>query len=353
MARRDDRASRIRSPGRASRSIAATLACVLAGCGGGGGGSGKPIDGAVDGAVDVDAAGLTWWQPSNEDNANKNWDIQLSAPIDTSAPRVMYDLDLWSLVPSATMLRYDDGSMVSVPAGALAGTIAALHARTPSTIVICHVETGILDLSLPDAPKFPGYHADASKIPDQSPPEPGSVIGWHVGTSQKRWLDIRAASRAVLLPILFRRFDLAAQIGCDGVEPDRNLAVEFEAQTGWAPIDPHDSYSWFAELAKQGHARKLSTGMKNGHTLAGQVDSEADTFDWMMVERCGEDQLCDTTRPFINLHKAVFAIDYDHNIIGDPQDSLFTCDQQALAMIADGLVKDVGLSSAVRTQCIP
>lgn len=304
----------------------------------------------VDGALDVDAAGPSWWQPKA--GAARNWDIQLNAPIDTSAPRVMYDLDLWALVPEATTIRYDDGSTVSVPQGALAGTIAALHARTPSTVVICHVETGILDLNLPDAPKFPGYHADAAQIPDQSAPEPGSVIGWHVGTSQKRWLDIRAASRAALAPILFRRFDLAMQIGCDGVEPDRNLAAEFAAQTGW-PISATDSYSWFAELAKQGHARTLSTGMKNGYLLPDQVDMEAAAFDWLMVERCGEGGTCDLTRPFTSLDKPVFAIEYTTDIEGNAQPQLLVCDPQLNAGITEGLVKDVALTKDVRAPCAP
>jgi hypothetical protein len=80
---------------------------------------------------------------------------------------------------------------------------------------------------------------------------------------------------------------------------------------------------------------------------------EADKFDWLMVDRCGEDQLCDDTRPFINLNKAVFAIDYDHDASGAVQPSAPICMLQGLAMIADGIIKDAGLTSKVRTQCVP
>jgi hypothetical protein len=316
-------------------------------------------------AVDADP-GPQWWQP--QVGQAKNWDIQLAAPIDVSAPRVMYDLDLWSLVPVATTIDYGDGKPVMVSAGSLAGTIAQLHARTPSTIVICHLETGILDLTLPDAPKFPGYHASSAMIPDQTPPEAGSVIGWHVGTSTKRWLDISAANRAKWIEIMFKRFDLARQIGCDGVEPDRNQATEFPGFTGFA-IPPEDSFSWYAEIAKRGHDRKLSTGMKNSYTQT--TDTEAAEFDWQMVERCGEEGNCDATRPFINLQKAVFAIDYDHAAsCPDPpsppcpplpsQASSKVCAQQTKEMIADGIIKDsgpnfndLGLTSKVRMQCVP
>jgi len=302
-------------------------------------------------ATDADP-GPQWWQPKVGEA--KNWDIQLNAPIDVSAPRVMYDLDLWALVPSPATLDYGDGDPVIVPAGKLAGTIAQLHARTPSTIVICHVDTGILDLTLPDARKFPGYNANPTMIPDQTAPAAGSVIGWHVGLSMRRWLDIREASRTRLVPIIFKRFDLAKQIGCDGVEPDFNLAAEFSSFTGFAPT-AFDSYSWYAEIAKQGHDRMLSTGMKNGHSLLGQPDMEADKFDWLMVERCAEDSSlnCDNARPFINLQKAVLAIDYDHDFDNMPQSPDLMCGREKQAMIADGIVKDAELTSKVRTQCVP
>jgi hypothetical protein len=304
--------------------------------------------------VDAPDPGPQWWQPKVGEA--KNWDIQLNAPIDVSAPRAMYDLDLWALVPSPTTLDYGDGKApVTVPAGKLAGTIAQLHARTPSTIVICHVDTGILDLTLPDAPKFPGYNADPAMIPDQTAPAAGSVIGWHVGLSMRRWLDIREASRAKLVPIIFKRFDLARQIGCDGVDPDFNQAAAFSSFTGFSPT-AFDSYSWHDEIAKQGHDRLLSTGMKNGDLIMDQVDKAAGTFDWLIIERCGELQTCDVVKEFITMQKAVFAIDYDHDSINDPpqaQASSGVCQGQTRGNIIDGIYKDVELTSKVRTQCVP
>src|SRR5262245_50972397 len=109
---------------------------VLASCGG-------PTQPAGDAAVDMTPA-PPWWQ--RKVCEAKDWDIQLAAPIDVSAPRAMYDLDLWALVPAQTSIDYGDSDPVTVPAGALAGTLAQLHARTPRPIVICHVETGLLEL---------------------------------------------------------------------------------------------------------------------------------------------------------------------------------------------------------------
>jgi len=339
--------------------IAAALATVLVGCGGNGPNEGGTIDARIDGPPVAE-----WWQPKVGEV--KNWDIQLSAvpgAVDVSVPRLMYDLDLWAVVPAQTTINYDDGAPVTVPAGPLAGMIAQLHGRTPSTIVICHVDTGLLDLTLPDAKKFPGYKADPKQIPDnpQAPapgtvtgaPEAGSAIGWSLGVASQRLLDIREASRGAWTKYMFKRFDLAKQIGCDGVEPSHNDVAVY---ANGFPAGATDSFSWYTEVATQGHMRKLSTGMKNGDTVPSQPDMEAPNFDWMMVERCGEFDTCDATRSFINLGKPVFAIDYnvtspDDNGMTMPQGSTVVCMHQGLAMIADGLYKDVELSKALRTQC--
>lgn len=350
--RRRDRPAPCSTQARGSVFGCAVCAAVaLAGCGSHGNGSnGTHADAGIDGPV-----GPPWWQPKPGDAPN--WDIQLAAPFDVSAPRTMYDLDLWSLVPAPTKLDYGDGAPpIDVPAGALAGTIAQLHARTPPAIVICYVETGVLDLDRPDAKKFPGYNADPTMIPDNpASPSPDSVIGWSLGDVHLRFLDTRQASRAKLAPLVFKRFDLALQIGCDGVDPAHNDAALFT--TGF-PIMSDDSISWYAEVAQQGHARKLSTGMRNGEFLGGLVDAGANEFDWLILERCGEfeaggTQGCDTARPFLNAKKDVFALEYDHAADGTPQTAATVCAPQMTEQIPDGLYKDVPPTgnAAIRQQC--
>ena len=267
--------------------LAAAIALGVAGCGGD---SHPAVDAGDDGP-----SGPPWWQP--QVGEAKNWDIQLGAVpenIDVSTPRLMYDLDLWALVPSPTQLTYGDGTSVVVPAGALAGTIAQLHARTPSTIVICHVETGALEMERPDAGKFP-----AAAIGEAVP-----------GLATAKFLDISAAGRAAWQATMFKRFDLASQIGCDGIEPAHNDAGAFNS--GFT-VPTEDSLSWFAEVAMQGHARMLSTGMKGGDEdqLSGAVDAGPGQFDWLMIERCGERRRCDLAKPFLEALKPVFAIDYN------------------------------------------
>jgi hypothetical protein len=305
------------------------------------------------------------WQPKPGDAPN--WDIQLAPPFDVSATRTMYDLDLWQLVPVQTTLDYGDGAPVTVPPGKLAGAIAQLHARTPPAIVICHVETGAIDVGLPepDLDKFLSA-MDRTKLPDNpDPPNPDSLIGWSVGEGRLRYLDTRQASRAKLIPILFKRFDLAQQIGCDGIDPAHNDSVSYDVpdvtDPGFViPISSDDKLSWYAEVAKQGHARKLSTGMRNGTFLPGQADVGAQQFDWLIMERCGEFEAdpeggegCDTARPFLNANKAVFAIEYSMAQDGKTaQDAAKVCAPHAKETIPDGIYKNVPPpSSALREQC--
>src|SRR4051812_19357811 len=85
-----------------------------------------------------DAPPPPWWRP--ELGTAKDWDIQLAPPYDVSATRVMYDLDLFALVPAPTTITYSSGPAVTFPMGALAGKLAELKGR--GVKVICHVDTG-------------------------------------------------------------------------------------------------------------------------------------------------------------------------------------------------------------------
>jgi len=332
---------------RVPRALAALLATSGAGCA-----SPHPTS-APDAATTVDAPAIVpdaapaWWHPGPGDS--RDWDIQLAGAIDVSAARTMYDLDLWSLVPAATQLDYGDGDPVTVPAGALAGTIATLHARTPRTIVVCHLETGALELARPDARKFPGYKAGMKTCP--ATPAAGSIIGKAAVEAGECWLDISATGRAKLDALIAKRLDLAAQIGCDGVDTDRN---DLAAYTTGFPVTVDDQRAWYRAIASLGHARTLSVGMRDANEIPGFTDMLAADFDWALIQRCGEFGDCDTARPFINAFKAVLAIDYQApDGQGGGVDPTLACMRQGMGQVQDGLVKDLPPTKAVRVQCTP
>ncbi|MCE9573503.1 MAG: endo alpha-1,4 polygalactosaminidase [Deltaproteobacteria bacterium] len=321
------------------------LFVALIGCGGGGTPSSPDGASAAD-AAPPDAAPAPWWQPHPGDA--RNWDIQLAAPFELSAPRTMYTLGLWDVVPSATTLDYGDGAPVTVPAGALADAIATLHATTPRTVVICRVDTGAWEATRPDAGKFPGAGANPPDRP--TPPATGSVIGWSASRPDERFLDIRPASRDQWAPIIWKRLDLAAQIGCDGVMPDRNDMIT--SDPGFT-LELVDQESWFREVAAHAHDRNLSVGMKNGNTIPGLVEALTPDFDWIVIERCGEYQDCDSARSFVNARKAALAIDYLPDADGGGVAAAIACPRQMTDQIQDGIVKDPEVTSLARTQCTP
>lgn len=291
-----------------------------------------------------DAYEAPWWTPMPGES--RNWDIQVAAPYDFTANRAMYIVDLWA-VATATTIDYGDGAPVTVPAGPLAGKVAELKGRGAK--VICRVGTGAIRLTDPDASKFGTIVAP----PDRpTPPTAGSVIGWSTNEPMERFLDIRTASRPMWEARMWKRFDLAKQLGCDGIEHDWVFAVGglsgAPGDSGWT-VAVSDQTSFAVAVAKQAHDRELSSGMQNGLS----IDAFAGSFDWLLVERCGEYGICDQTKPFTNQRKAVFALEYNTDDLGAPQTNDVTCGQHVNSAVEDGLVKDVALSSTYRYQCVP
>lgn len=299
----------------------------------------------------VDAAPPPWYRPTL--GMEKDWDIQLGPPYDVTMRSKMYVLDLWDVSP-ATTITYDDASTVTVPAGPLAGKIDELHAR--GVKVVCHFDTGAIHLDDPDAMKFPGYEASPPDRP--TPPKADSVIGWSFDADNLdlRFLDVRTASRPLWTKFMWKRFDLAKQIGCDGTDGDRNYLIYDdtapEPYTGFRITVP-EQVSWYREIATQSHSRLMGAGMRNGQTLPNLVDTVAPDFDYMMIERCGQYNDCDQTRTFINLSRVVFAIDYVSDEDGAPNFPAAMCQNQTRNQIEEGVIKDDAISSAMRTLCDP
>jgi len=319
----------------------AAIVAVTASSAGCGGGTSTP---------DATVTEPQWWRPTY--GSVQNWDIQLNPPFDVSSPRTMYVLDLWDLVPLPMTLDYGDGTPIPVVAGRLAGRVTELHARTPATVVICRVETGMLEMDRPDTAKFPDT-AIGDAIPD-SPPLAGRPHG--------KFLDIRATSRAAWAPVMFKRFDLARQIGCDGILPMHNDVGSYLKPTAFT-ITSDDVLSWYTEVAKQGHDRMLSVGLHGGETFPTTYEQELDSFDWAMIERCGEDMSCDLPAPFKRADKPVLALEYQTSLPdpdGDPptmavDQTATVCvrQQQEKNGVTEGLLKDDQLSSAFRMPCEP
>jgi len=301
-------------------------------------------DGAPLGPIDagpLDAFEPPWWTPEPGEAAN--WDIQLVAPFNVVASaRAMYDLDLWD-VTTAETITYDDSSTVTVPAGSLAGKIAELQAA--GGIVVCHVDLGAIALDDPDASKFMGFEVTPPDRP--TAPTVGSVIGWSVvGDPNKRYLDLRTASRPLWEAIMFKRLDLAKRLGCDGIDAAWMDQIDPGFPLVMSGAD-NDLTNYFREVVGQLHQRELSAGLRVvsmvGKTLS---DGFVESYDFAIDERCAEFKDCDFVRRFAQERKAIFGLDYetdgvtDRDLDGEPDGISFASACTRMNLPMDWIHKD-------------
>ena len=192
-----------------------------------------------------------------------SWQIQYSGAIDASLPVDIYNLDLFDTSPE---------------------TIADLHAR--GVKVICYFSAGSYEDWRPDAGNFP-----ASTLGKE-------LEGW----PGEQWLDIR--NLQILAPLMLERIALAAQKGCDGVDPDN--VNGYANDTGF-PLTAQDQLVYNMFLANTAHQNGLGIGLKNDLE---QIPSLLPYFDWALNEECFTYKECELLLPFVQAGKAVFIIEY-------------------------------------------
>lgn len=200
------------------------------------------------------------WTPPLE----ASWHIQYSGEIDTTLPVDIYNLDLFDTSPK---------------------TIADLHAR--GVKVMCYFSAGSYEDWRPDAANFPA-----------------SILGNDLeGWPGEKWLDIR--NLQALAPIMLERLSLAAQKGCDGVDPDN---VDGYANDSGFPLAPEDQIAYNIFLANAAHQNRLGIGLKNDLDQAATL---VPFFDWALNEECFYYKECHLLEPFIRAGKPVFVIEYN------------------------------------------
>ncbi|MBX3159617.1 MAG: endo alpha-1,4 polygalactosaminidase [Deltaproteobacteria bacterium] len=268
-----------------------------------------------------------WWQPAP--GAYHNWDIQLYAPFDTSGVRDMYVLDLFQVLPAATMVDYGDGEPVTFPAGSQATAIAQLHGR--GAIVVCRVNVGAINpMTDPDAAKFP---AAIRGINTMNPNDADEVF-----------VDIRTAARATWSAALQKRIELAKLAGCDAIDADKSLQI---MGVGFnVPFDEQKAFHLAITALAHSATVQLSIGLRNGFMFSSNPEVVA-AYDFGITEGMAATTCCDEVRPFIDAGKAAFAIDY----LGPELTKQAACAAYRDGGMRDGLLKDETLSSAVRDVC--
>ncbi len=232
------------------------------------------------------------WQPPP--GTSYHW--QLQGDIDTTIDVDMVDIDLFDTPQSLIDQLQDDGR-----------------------VVICYFSAGSWENWRPDAADFPR-----------------AVKGKNNGWPGEKWLDIRQLD--ILGPIMATRLDLAAQKGCDGVEPDN---VDGYSNRSGFPLSYQDQLTYNTWLADQAHQRDLSVGLKNDVAQAADLQPY---FDWALNEQCFQYNECHLLLPFVQAGKAVFGAEYK----GDPADFCPTANQLGYSW----LKLDQDLDGSLRIDCL-
>jgi hypothetical protein len=206
--------------------------------------------------------GADIWHPM----PGTSWQIQYTGDLDTSLEVQMYDLDLFDTPQSLVEQLHSAGSKV-----------------------VCYFSAGSWESWRPDAGQFP----DSVKG--------NGLQGW----PGEKWLDVRQLD--VLGPLMAARLNLAAQTGCDGVDPDN--VDGYSNDTGF-PLSYQDQLTFNTWLANQAHDRGLAVGLKND---LDQVEDLLPHFEWALNEQCFQYNECNRLLPFIQAGKPVFGIEYQGN----------------------------------------
>ena len=196
-----------------------------------------------------------------------SWHWQLQGPLNSSYDVDLYDVDLFDTAASQIAELQADGR-----------------------VVLCYFSAGSGE----------NWRPDYDRLPPATLGEP--LDGWE----GERWLDIRAPSGAntAVRDVLLARLDLAAERGCDGVEPDNVTA--WENDSGF-PIDEADQVDFNRWLAAAAHDRGLFVALKNAGPIAPQL---VDVFDLALNEECHALDECEEFRPFLDAGKPVLNVEY-------------------------------------------
>ena len=228
-----------------------------------------------------------------------SWQWQLQGDINTAYDVDVYDIDLF------------DASQDVID-----------QLRADGRTVICYFSAGSFEQWRDDADAFP-----AAAIGN-------TLDGWE----DERWVDTRDAT---VREVLAARLDLAAERGCDGVEPDNVTA--FQNESGFE-LTADDQLDFNRFLADAAHDRGLLIGLKNDLS---QITALVDSFDFAVNEECLQYDECEAYAPFVAAGKAVLNAEYDDSAVNDPDGTCAAAEAAGLRT----LILPLDLDDSMRISC--
>jgi hypothetical protein len=267
-----------------------------------GGSTGSPTNGGTP----PGGTAASWWAPKPSDSWL--WDLDLSSvpsPTVSRGPSVAnYSADVYDIDP--TLL----GSQ----------GIATLHKNGKK--VVCYVDVGSWEPGRADAASFDSNCICGRNIPLKDdgtcPGNSHKMNGW-----DEWWFDLHDAScRANVVAGMLKRFQNAANLGCDAIEPDnldawQNADASGVKSAGWG-ITMADQNAYLTQLAKNAHSLGMGILLKNAGSLL--VDDNGDNtpytdaivsaFDGSLNEQCHQYSECGTYAKFGAAGKVMWNAEY-------------------------------------------
>ena len=224
-----------------------------------------------------------WWKPTLNTDSNiqpPKWDWQLAVPVKINSDKniTIYDIDMFDNETS--------------------GAVEILHSKGYK--VICYLDVG----------SWEDWRDDAADFPK-------SILGSkYSGFPDERWLDIRdvnpekSQTGTKLADILIKRFNRAASMGCDAIEPDNMDGYDTTAHesTGF-PLTYEDQIYFNLWVAEQVHYLHMGVGLKNNINQA-HDERIYTSFDFVVSEQCFQYNECGYFSDFLKLNKPVFEAEY-------------------------------------------
>ncbi len=239
-----------------------------------------------------------WYRPA----AGISWQWQLSGAVNGSYAVKLYDIDLFESSRE---------------------TIQSLQSAGKK--VICYFSAGSSENWRPDDSSF--LSADRGKDMD----------GW----PGEKWLDIRSAS---VRKAMRARLQLAADKGCDGVEPDN--VQGYATATGFS-LTADDQLDFNIFLANAAHRLGLAVALKNDGP---QVKDLLEYFDFSVNEECFAFDECADWEPFVTAGKPVLNAEYTPSLKSNASARADLCKASA-AIGFSTLVLPLELDDSFRYSC--
>lgn len=201
------------------------------------------------------------WSP----RADRRWQVQLTGALMDNLGANVYDLD-----PYATATQ----------------TVASLRAHGNQTM--CHLDVGLADANLPDAPRLGG------RLLGTPVTDPDSTVrGW--------WLDIRRWDR--IAPVLTDRLELCWAKGFQAVDAD--FGDGYAHPTGF-PLTESQQLTYDRRVAALAHQAGLAVGVR---TTAAVALSLEPSVDFAVASDCFGTGHCASLLGYVAAGKAVFDVE--------------------------------------------